>query len=183
VATLDHLSGGRFLFGVGYGWNVEEMAQHGTEYRSRRALLRERVLMIKALWTEDEASYDGEMIVLEPSWAWPKPVQRPHPPIILGGRFGPKLVRHLVEFCDGWIPFGGSSLPEETAHVRRALEDAGRDPAAFSITIFGARLEEEMIDRAHRAGVDRLLFGIESNGADRVLEDLEAAAAFADDHR
>jgi probable F420-dependent oxidoreductase len=178
VATVDQLSDGRFLFGVGYGWNAEEAAQHGVEYSQRRALLREKVLMMKALWTQTEASFEGELLNLEPSWTWPKPVQQPHPPVILGGRFGPKLVAQLVEFCDGWIPFGGSSLPEETAHVRRALEDAGRDPSTFTFTIFGARPEAPMIERAQAAGVDRVLFGIESNSPEQVLEDLEAAAAF-----
>ncbi len=183
VATLDHLSAGRLLFGVGYGWNVEEMANHGTAYSDRRALVREKIMLMKSLWTQDEASFTGELVTLEPSWAWPKPVQRPHPPIILGGRFGPKLVRHLVEFCDGWIPYGGPSLPDQTAHVRRALEEAGRDPTAFSVTIFAAPLEEQMLERARQAGVGSVVFGVESNSPDRVLEDLEAAAAFADAHR
>lgn len=178
VATIDHLSDGRFLFGVGYGWNVEEMAHHGIRYSQRRALLREKVLLMKALWTQDEASFEGDLLTMEPSWSWPKPVQVLHPPVILGGKFGPKLVGDLVEFCDGWIPHGVSDLPDQTAHVRQALQDAGRDPESFSFTIFGAPTEEKMIDRAQAAGVDRLLFGIESNAPDRVLEDLEAAAQF-----
>ena len=104
VATLDHLSGGRVVFGVGYGWNKEEMASHGVAYKQRRALLREKVLMMKALWTEDVASFEGKLLRLEPSWAWPKPVQKPHPPIIMGGAAGPKTIAHMVEFCDGWMP-------------------------------------------------------------------------------
>jgi probable F420-dependent oxidoreductase len=178
VATIDHISNGRFLFGVGYGWNVEEMEHHGTSYAQRRSLLRDKILMMKALWTQDEATFEGEHLTLEPSWAWPKPIQQPHPPVILGGKFGPRTVSDLVEFCDGWIPHGVSDLPEQTAHVRRALEAAGRDPAGFPITIFGARTEDKMIERARSAGVDRVLFGIESSPPDRVLEDLEAAAAF-----
>lgn len=178
VATLDQISNGRFIFGVGYGWNVEEMEHHGTTYSQRRSLLREKVLLMKALWTQDEATFEGGHLRLEPSWAWPKPVQQPHPPVILGGKFGPRTVEALVEFCDGWIPHGVSDLPEQTAHVRRALEDAGRDPANFPMTIFGAPAEEKMIDRARAAGVDRVLFGIESRPPDQVLEDLEAAAAF-----
>ena len=178
VATIDQISNGRFLFGVGYGWNVEEMGHHGVRYSERRALLREKALLMKALWTQDEASYEGDLLTMEPSWSWPKPVQKPHPPLILGGKFGPKLVADLVDFCDGWIPHGGSDLPDQTAHVRQALEDAGRDPGDFSISIFGAPTEEKMIDPARAAGVDRLLFGIESNAPDQVLEDLEAAAEF-----
>lgn len=178
VATIDQISNGRFLFGVGYGWNVEEMGHHGVRYSERRALLREKALLIKALWTQDEASFEGDLLTMEPSWSWPKPVQTPHPPLILGGKFGPKLIADLVDFCDGWIPHGVSDLPDQTAHVRQALEDAGRDPGDFSISIFGAPTAEKMIDRARAAGVDRLLFGIESNAPDQVLEDLEAAAQF-----
>lgn len=178
VATIDQISNGRFLFGVGYGWNVEEMGHHGVRYSERRALLREKALLMKALWTQDGASFEGDLLTMEPSWSWPKPVQTPHPPLILGGKFGPKLVADLVDFCDGWIPHGVSDLPDQTAHVRQALEDAGRDPGDFSISIFGAPTEEKMIDRARAAGVDRLLFGIESNAPEQVLEDLEGAAQF-----
>jgi probable F420-dependent oxidoreductase len=182
VATVDQISAGRFLFGVGYGWNVEEMNQHGTDYPQRRALLREKVLMMKALWTEEEASFDGELVTLEPSWAWPKPIQRPHPPVILGGRFGPKLVGDLVDWCDGWLPYASAALADQTAHIRHELEDAGREPADFTFSIFSARTEPQTIEWAQAAGVDRVLFGIESNPADQVLEDLEAAAAFARSH-
>lgn len=183
MATVDHVSNGRLLFGIGYGWNVEEMANHGVDHGIRRALLREKILLIKALWAQDEAAFDGEFLHLEPSWQWPKPIQRPHPPIILGGRFGPTLVSQLVEFCDGWIPHGRATLADEVRHVRQALADAGRDPRAFSITVFGARTEEQAVERARAADVDRLLFGIESNEPARVAEDLEAAADLARRHR
>ncbi|MDX1448101.1 MAG: LLM class F420-dependent oxidoreductase [Acidimicrobiia bacterium] len=181
VATIDQISQGRFMFGVGYGWNIEEMNHHGTEYKERRALLREKVLMMKALWTEEEASFDGEHISLEPSWAWPKPVQQPHPPVVLGGRFGPKLVGDLVDWCDGWLPYGSPSLADQTAHVRHALEDAGRDPENFTFTIFSAKPEERMVEWGKNAGVDRILFGVESNPPAQVLEDLESIASFVSD--
>lgn len=180
VATVDHISDGRLLFGVGYGWNVEEMNHHGVEYKDRRALLREKVLMMKALWTEEEASFVGEYLTLEPSWSWPKPVQRPHPPVILGGRFGPKLVGDLVEWCDGWLPYGSPQLADQTAHVRHALEDAGRDPASFTFSIFSARPEERMVEWGREAGVNRVLFGVESDPPARVLENLESIASFVD---
>lgn len=183
VASVDSISNGRFIFGVGYGWNVEEAEHHGVEFRDRRDLLREKVLLMKQLWTEDEASYAGERLALEPSWAWPKPVQRPHPPVILGGRFGPKLVRALVDFCDGWIPFGGPALADQVAHVRQALEDAGRDPEPFTFTVFGARPEPASVERAQAAGIDRLLIGIESRPPAQVMEDLESAAEFVTAYR
>ena len=179
VATVDHLSNGRFIFGVGYGWNVEEMSHHGVAYATRRTLLKEKILVMKALWTEDEASFAGDHFTLDPSWAWPKPIQKPHPPIVLGAKFGPRTVADLVEFCDGWLPHAVQALPEQTAEVRQALEDGGRDPASFTVSIFGARVEQRSIDLADAAEVDRVVFGIESNDPGRVLEDLEAAAEFA----
>jgi probable F420-dependent oxidoreductase len=178
IATVDHLSNGRFLFGVGYGWNAEEMSHHGVEYTTRRALLKEKILLMKALWTEDEASFAGEHLTLRSSWAWPKPIQDPHPPVILGAKFGPRTVADLVEFCDGWLPHAVTALPEQASEVRRALEDAGRDPDAFSLSIFGARVEQRTLELASAAEVDRVVFGIESKEAAQVLEDLEAAAEF-----
>lgn len=97
VASLDHLSGGRLIFGVGYGWNVEEMAQHGVRYTQRRTVMREKIMFMKALWTEEEAHFEGENLPLEPSWAWPKPVQKPHPPIVMGAARGPKTLEQIVE--------------------------------------------------------------------------------------
>ncbi|MGH8914800.1 MAG: LLM class F420-dependent oxidoreductase [Acidimicrobiia bacterium] len=159
VASLDALSGGRFLFGIGYGWNREEMAQHGVVYGERRALLREKILMMKALWTEDEATFDGELMSLEPSWAWPKPVQRPHPPIIMGAEAGPRTVADMVEFCDGWMPLATRmSIASEVSQVREAVAGAGRDPEAFEITAYGAKVDD--IDTLIAAGVDRAVFNL-----------------------
>ena len=178
VATIDNLSNGRFIFGIGYGWNVEEMNHHGVEYSERRALLREKVLLMKSLWTEDEASFAGEHLTLDPSWAWPKPVQSPHPPIVMGAKFGPRTVADMVEFCDGWLPHAVPALPEQASAIRQALEDAGRDPSEFSISIFGARAEQRTLDLADDAGVDRVAFAVESNHPEQVLEDLESVAEF-----
>jgi len=183
IATVDHLSAGRFIFGIGFGWNVEEMNQHGVDYDERRALLREKVLMMKALWTEDEASFEGELLTLEPSWSWPKPVQEPHPPVVLGGALGPKLLSNLVEFCDGWVPHRNSDLPDQISTVRHALEDAGRDPGDFQIWLWAQKPEEQAVDFADEAGVDRVLFDIETRAPALTLEEMERAAAFAGRHR
>ena len=118
VASVDALSNGRFLFGVGYGWNKEEMAQHGTAYGERRAILRENILAMKELWANDEASFEGEYVTIEPSWSWPKPTQQPGPPIILGGDAGPKTAAHIAEFCDGWMPIGGRHALDKWDEVR-----------------------------------------------------------------
>ena len=132
VASVDRISDGRFLFGVGYGWNKEEMAQHGTAYGERRAILRENVLAMKQLWTEDEASFAGEHVNIEPSWAWPKPTQAGGPPVILGGNAGPKTAADIAEFCDGWMPIGGRHPLIKWTEVEQACEAIGRDPARSS---------------------------------------------------
>ena len=123
VASVDQISGGRFLFGIGGGWNREEMADHGTEFGNRWKLLRERIEAMKAIWTEEEAEYHGTMVDFGPMWAWPKPLQRPHPPIILGGN-GPNTLKRVVSYADGWMPNRGdfvARIPE----LRRLAEACG----------------------------------------------------------
>ena len=172
VATVDHLSSGRLIFGVGYGWNKEEMGSHGTAFSERRALLREKVLMMKALWTEEEASFDGELMSLEPSWAWPKPVQKPYPPIVMGAAAGPKTIADMVEFCDGWLPNAARmDIADHVVRVRDAVAAAGRDPAAFEITAFAAKTQ--MVDDLAAAGVDRAAFTLPPLGPEVVLPKLD----------
>ena len=178
VASLDHLSGGRVTFGIGYGWNREEMAQHGTAYLERRALLREKVLMMKALWTQDESFYEGELLTLEPSWAWPKPVQRPHPPIVMGAAAGPKTLADMVEFCDGWMPIATRhDIAGDIDRVTQAIGDAGRDPQAFQIIAHGAK--SDAIEALAEAGVDEAIFTLPPLGADVVIPRLDKLAAVA----
>ncbi|MGH8948694.1 MAG: LLM class flavin-dependent oxidoreductase, partial [Acidimicrobiia bacterium] len=145
------------------GWNKEEMAQHGVDYARRRQLLREKVLLMKALWTEEEASFDGELVGLEPSWAWPKPAQLPHPPIIMGAAAGPKTIADMVEFCDGWMPLATRmDIVGEVGRVREAVADAGRDPASFEIISYGAKPEH--VAKLIEAGVDHTIFNVRSLG-------------------
>ncbi len=175
VASLDHLSGGRVLFGIGYGWNKEEMAQHQTPYSERRELLRAKVLMMKALWTEKEASFDGERMSLEPSWAWPKPIQDPHPPILMGAAAGPKTLAHIVEFCDGWIPLATRhDIAGDIARVREAVADAGGDPETFDVTAYAAKVG--LIDSLREAGVNRTVFTVPPADPDVVLPRLDDLA-------
>lgn len=172
VATLDQLSDGRVIFGVGYGWNKEEMAQHGTTYSQRRALMREKILMMKALWTEEEASFDGEHVALEPSWSWPKPVQNPHPPIMMGAAPGPKTLGDIVEYCDGWIPLATRhDIAGQVNKVRQAVADAGRDADAFEVTAYGAKVAN--IEELEAAGVNRTVFSLPPLGPDVVLPKLD----------
>lgn len=172
VASLDHLSGGRVIFGIGYGWNKEEMAHHGVAYAERRELLREKVLMMKALWTEDEASFSGEHLELESSWAWPKPVQDPHPPIYMGAAIGPKTLGDITEFCDGWIPIAARhDIAGQIDRVRRAVADAGRDPETFEISAHGAKTRH--LEALEDAGVDRAVFGLPPLGPEVCIPKLD----------
>lgn len=184
VASLDVISNGRVLLGVGYGWNREEMAHHGVEYGERRQLLAEKVTLMKALWTQDEASFEGEMLTLKPSWAWPKPVQKPHPPIVMGGGAGPNTIAHMVEFCDGWIPLGRYEVNEHTVgEVRAAIANAGRDPDQFELTYFGAKPTDEALDRLEGLGFQRAVFGVESASPDEVMAKLDELAQVAERRR
>lgn len=179
VASVDTLSGGRLLFGIGYGWNKEEMAHHGVKYTERRALLREKVLMMKELWTHDEAAFRGDVVQLEASWAWPKPIQRPHPPIIMGGAAGPKTFAHIMEFCDGWMPiYGRHPITEKLDDMKRAADIAGRDPATVDIGVFNAPRDPAKLEELANAGVSRALFNVPSVGADVVMEKLDKYAQF-----
>lgn len=149
VASLDVISGGRVMLGVGYGWNHEEMEHHGVDVKRRRAIVREKVLACIELWTREEASFQGEHVRFEASWAWPKPVQQPHPPIVLGASPTPRHVAHLIEFADVWMPIEGRwPVADAWQAIQRQCADAGRDPATLRLGVFGARP-----DAAHLAGL------------------------------
>ncbi len=159
AASVDHLSGGRLLFGVGVGWNTDEMEHHGVDSSKRRSTARERVLAIRELWTAEEAEFHGEYVDFSPSLAYPKPVSSPHPPILMGGAGGPVTFRHVVEYCDGWIPIHGRSDPLENLPLLRSMAaDAGRDPDSLDISIYGCPMDAEAVDRYRQAGVDRVIF-------------------------
>ncbi|MEM8745963.1 MAG: LLM class F420-dependent oxidoreductase [Actinomycetota bacterium] len=181
VASLDRISGGRFLFGIGYGWNKEEMAQHGTAYGERRAILRENILAMKALWSQDEASFDGEHVSLEPSWAWPKPTQSPHPPIILGGNAGPKTAADIAEFCDGWMPIGGRHPLEKWSEIERACEAIGRDPSTVELGVFGARPDADKLRELASNGIHRGVLGLPQGPRDEVMTALDELAPLVDE--
>ena len=177
VASLDHLSGGRFIFAVGGGWNVEEMENDGARYDTRFKLLRERIMAMKALWTEEEAQFHGEFVNFDPVWLYPKPRQRPHPPILLGGETDHTLKR-VVDFCDGWFPRarGGWEPKRAVARLRQAAEAAGRDPASLSITVFAAPADEAALAAYREAGIQRVLLEVPDSNRDDVLRVLDRYA-------
>ena len=182
VATLDQISGGRVLFGVGGGWNADEIANHGTEFKTRFKVMGERIAAMKAIWTEDEAEYHGEYVNFDRIIARPKPVQKPYPPIIVGGGF-PHSARRVIEYGDGWIPIGGRDLDIVglLAEFHKMASDAGRDPEALGVSIFGlnsANISEDEIARYRDAGVERIVFMLPSQDRNAVMPMLDQAAAF-----
>jgi probable F420-dependent oxidoreductase len=180
VATADFLSNGRFLFGIGGGWNLEEMENHGTDPKTRWRLVRERVLAMKEIWTKPAAEYHGEMVRFDPIWAEPKPVQKPHPPILLGGH-GPKARSRVVDYCDGWIPIPGlkgEDIASGAANLRERAKAAGRDPQSIAITVFWAPEDRATIDGWERAGVSRVIFGMPAEPRDATLRKLDQLQRF-----
>jgi probable F420-dependent oxidoreductase len=180
VASLDQLSDGRFMFAIGGGWNVEEMENHGARYDTRFKLLRERVLAMKALWTQEEAEFRGRFVNFDPVWLYPKPKQKPHPPIFLGGE-SDHTVQRVVEFCDGWFPRtrGGFEPKSAVARLRQAALAAGRDPASLSITVFNAPADRAALEPYREAGIQRVLLEVPDLNRDDVLRLLDNNAPLA----
>lgn len=177
IASLDRLSNGRFLFGIGGGWNVDEMENHGARYETRFKLMRERILAMKALWTQEEASFHGEMVNFDPVWFYPKPMQRPHPPILLGGS-SDHTIKRVVEFCDGWLPIArtGFNAREAVARLRQAAAAAGRDFSTLSINTFAAPPEQAVLAEYREAGIQRSILAIPDLTRDEILGVLDQYA-------
>ncbi|HEY1933143.1 MAG TPA: LLM class F420-dependent oxidoreductase [Acetobacteraceae bacterium] len=181
VASIDQVSGGRFLFGIGVGWNAEEMEDHGTVFATRAKLVRERIEAMKAIWTRSKAEYHGEFVNFDPMMTWPKPVQKPHPPVIVGGAF-PQAARRAVRYGEGWIPLAGrvgkdgdvfSTVPK----FREMLKEAGRDEASCPITLFGCTEDVDLLKRYRDLGVVRACVSLPAAKADQVLPTLDRWAA------
>ena len=179
VSTLDLLSGGRFLFGVGAGWNREEMESHGTDPRTRFSLLGERIEAMKAIWTQDEAEYHGRHVSFEPIWQWPKPLQKPHPPILLGGN-GPKVLDRVLAFADAWMPNWGLQSDEELiariGELRSRATEAGRE---IPVTVYAPRPRQEVLEPFAEAGVERVLLYVPTGSREEVEPRLDRYAQLA----
>jgi probable F420-dependent oxidoreductase len=182
VASLDRLSGGRFLFGIGGGWNREEMADHGTNPKTRMRLMGEQVKAMKELWTQEEAEFHGEFVDFDPAWAWPKPLQDPHPPIYIGG-MGPGVEDRLLDYGDAWLPqrIGPDNI-DEFAQRADALQqraaDAGR--GRIPMSLFGAETSPEALEGYRRIGLERAIYGVSSADRDTVLRELDELAKLVD---
>src|SRR5579871_777714 len=172
VASIDQVSGGRFLFGVGNGWNEDEMANHGTVFATRHKLARERIEAMKVIWTQSKAEYHGEFVNFDPMMTWPKPVQKPYPPVIVGGAF-PYGARRAIRYGDGWVPhasrpeYGDVSdfLPE----FHKMVREAGRDPASLPLTMFRVVEELDKLKHYRDIGIARVVITLPSAGADQVV--------------
>jgi probable F420-dependent oxidoreductase len=177
VASIDRVSGGRFLFGIGGGWNSEEMENHGTKPEQRFKLLRERVEAMKAIWTEDEAEYHGQFVDFDPIFMWPKPVQAPHPPIHVGGGF-PGGARRAIRYGDGWFPIGGrdGDIAERLPEFREMAQQAGRDPATLEVSVFGAAPDEDAMARYRDAGISRVVLFLPPAKREEILPTLDSHA-------
>jgi probable F420-dependent oxidoreductase len=176
VASLDQVSGGRFLFGIGGGWNAEEMADHGTEFKTRFKLMRERVEAMKEIWTKDAAEYHGELVEFGPMAAWPKPVQKPHPPVIVGGAF-PHAARRALRYGDGWIPNASraqyADVTDFLPHFRQMAAEMGRDLTQVPVTVWGAGEDYDRLRRYADQGVARLVVSLPPENAEKTLPALD----------
>jgi probable F420-dependent oxidoreductase len=176
VASLDQVSGGRFLFGIGGGWNQEEMADHGTEFKTRFKKMREQIEAMRAIWTQAEPEYHGEIVDFPKMRTWPKPVQKPHPPVIVGGAF-PHSARRAVRYGDGWVPNASrpnyADVTEFLPQFRQMMAEAGRDPTAVPVSIFGAPENLDRLKRHRDQGIAREVVTLPSAKADEILPVLD----------
>jgi probable F420-dependent oxidoreductase len=181
VASIDQVSNGRFLFGIGNSWNQDELEDHGVKFADRHKVARERVEAMKAIWTQSKPEYHGEFVNFDPMMTWPKPVQKPHPPVIVGGAF-PYSARRAIRYGDGWIPQAtrgsyseiGDLIPE----FRKLAVEAGRKPEDIAITVWFPRREVDLMKRYADLGVERVVFNLDSEAADKVVPALDEIAEF-----
>ncbi|MBV1879816.1 MAG: LLM class F420-dependent oxidoreductase [Pseudomonadales bacterium] len=172
VASLDVLSGGRFIFGVGAGWNAGEMEHHGTPFAKRWPILRERILAMKQIWTEEKAEFHGEFVDFNPLWSDPKPLQKPHPPILMGA-FAKFAFPRICEYADGWFPIYGPDLESDLIVLRKMWREAGRDPAGPQVTALFVPPEAAALDRLSALGIERAVLGLGQINLDQVCKKLD----------
>lgn len=183
AATLDHLSGGRFTLGIGYGWNVEEAADHGVEWATRRDLGRDRMALMRALWADEPTGYEGEFGSVQASEAHPKPARRPRGPVngprtLIGGGAGPKLFAHIAEYADGWLPIGGGGLTGSLPKLRAAWAEAGRDPKGLQVVPYAVLPSPGKLAHYAELGIEEVVLQLPPADEAEVLRTLDAYAAY-----
>lgn len=174
LATLDHLCGGRVVFGIGFGWNPIEAADHGLRFDERRAVAREKVLLMQALWSEERAEFHGEHVSLSPSFAWPKPVQQPRIVTLIGGAAGPATFDAIAEFADGWMPIGGSGIAARVGELRATFESRGRDAGALRVVAFGTIPSPGKLAHLERAGCTEVVLRVPTGDSSDMLRCLDS---------
>ncbi|MFJ5722370.1 LLM class F420-dependent oxidoreductase [Streptomyces sp. NPDC093149] len=181
IATLDHLSGGRFTLGLGYGWNVEEAADHGVDWSTRRDLTRDRMALMRALWSAEPTAYEGEFGSVSASHAYPKPVQEPRGPVngprtLIGGAAGPRLFTHIAQYADGWLPIGGRGLTESVPRLREVWEAAGRDPKQLQVVPYAVLPSPGKLAHYAELGIEEVVLQLPPAGEAEVLRTLDGYA-------
>jgi probable F420-dependent oxidoreductase len=179
IATVDWASGGRFVLGIGFGWNHEEMENHGIDVARRRERVRDVMLAMQELWSHEVAEYHGEFVSFEPSFQWPKPIQQPRVRSLLGGAPGPKMFAHVAEYCDGWIPIGGAGIRAALVDLRREWEARGRDWSTAHIVPFGVLPDEGKLEYYREIGCTEVVLRVATAARDEVMRDLDAFTRYA----
>lgn len=180
-ASLDMISGGRLILGIGAGWNVEEMANHGVDFNNRWKIVREKILAMKEIWSKDEAEYHGDFVNFDPIWCWPKPAQVGGPPIWMGANSKWAFDR-VVDYCDGWMPIGGPGSGG-IQNLRNSAEKSGRDFDSLTLALFGAPTDPEQLAGRLEQGFTELIFGLPQSEPDKVLRVLDEHAKLAEQFR
>jgi probable F420-dependent oxidoreductase len=179
LATLDHLSGGRLVLGIGFGWNRAEAQDHGVDFGRRRAIAREHVLCMKAIWGNEVAEFAGEFVTLPPAWSWPKPTQLPSPPILVGGGPSDAVFDAVCDYGDGWLPIGGGGLASALVLLRAHAESGGRDPASLSVVPFGTVPDAGKLAHLGELGLAEVVLRVRNGPRDEMLRELDAHARLA----
>ena len=177
IASLDHLSAGRFTLGIGFGWNRAEAEDHGVDWSRRHAIVREHLLCMRALWSQEQAEFHGEFVDLPPAWAWPKPVQRPGVRVLIGGGSGDAVLGAVAEYADGWMPIGGSGLGDAIPRLRRLAEGKDRDPAEIAVIPFSTIGTAAKLEHYATLGVTEVVLRLPSGRADEMLPELDRLTA------
>lgn len=175
IATIDQISNGRFMLGVGAGWNRSEAANHGVGSPDRWRIMRENVLAMKSIWTQDQAAFHGRYVNLDEMWSWPKPIQKPHPPVIIGGE-GPSVFARVLDYGDAWGPHPVPGVVERISELQRQASESGRGPVP--VTLFNVVQDESVIEEYARAGVERCVLYIYDDGPETITRQLDTFASF-----